>query len=99
VSVFYKYLLDRDTDKNREIRFVLCVFEVYLEYKKICTENLSDFKNMENIIWKGVLLEYGSKPSEMPNLQQATHLYKLFSDHKRKIDTPIYTQIPTGKYA
>ena len=51
MSVFYKYLLDRDTDKNREIRFVLCVFEVYLEYKKICTENLSDFKNMENIIF------------------------------------------------
>ena len=39
---------------------------------------------MDNIIWEGVLLEYGSKPNEMPNLQQATHLYRLFSDQKEK---------------
>ena len=99
MSVFYKYLFLRDTDKNREIRYVLCVFEAFLQYKKICKENLLEFTEMDNIIWEGVLLEYGSKPNEMPNLQQATHLYRLFSDQKRKADTTIHTKIPTGKYA
>jgi len=54
---------------------------------------------MENIIWEGTLIEYGSKPREMPNLQQVEYWNKLFADRKRAEDNDLYTKVPIKEYA
>ncbi len=97
---FYKgYIFDRDTEKNKEIRYLLCVYDTYKSYIKICKENQFEFWNMENIIWEGTLIEYGSKPREMPNLQQVEYWNKLFADRKREEDNELYTEVPIKQYA
>ena len=85
MSVFYKYLFLRDTDKNREIRYVLCVFEAFLQYKKVCKENLLEFTEMDNIIWEGVLLvEQKSRGRNLEKaLTQATEYYNNLKEYQK----------------
>jgi hypothetical protein len=97
---FYKgYIFDRDTERNREIRFLLCVYDTYKYHLKICKENQTEFWNMENLIWEGTLIEYGAEPKEMPNLQQVKYWDRLFADRKREEDNELYTRVPIKKYA
>ena len=97
---FYKNLLfERDTERYREIRFILCVYDTYKQYIKICKENHIEFWNMENIIWESTLIEYGAKPKQMPNLQQAKYFNRLFADTIREKDYRLYTEVPIKKYA
>jgi len=99
VAFFKDLLFERDTEKYREIRHLLCVYETYKHYLKMCRENQSEFWNMENIIWERTLIEYGSEPKQMPNLQQVKYWDQLFADRKRKEDNELYTEVPIKKYA
>ncbi len=99
VAFFKEYLFDRDTQKNKEIRFILCIYDQYRHYLKICKENQTEFFDMENTIWEATLLEYGSKSIEMPSLQQAKYYHRLFTDQKRTNDYRFYIQTPKKKYA
>ena len=99
MAFFKGYLFDRDTQKNREIRFILCIYDHYKHYLKICKENDIQFWNMENIIWESTLIEYGAKPKQMPNLQQAKYFNRLFADTTREEDHRLYNEVPIKKYA
>ena len=99
MSVFSEYLFDRDTKKNREIRYVLCLYDAFLHYKNLCYENKILFKDMDKHIWEAVLIEYGSSTKEMPNVQQAAHFYYLFTNKYGKKNINFHIEVPKKEYA
>lgn len=99
MAFFKGYLFDRDTKKNKEIRQVLCIYDQYQHYLKICKENKIEFFDMENTLWEAALLEYGSESTKMPSLQQVKYYHKLFTNKKGANDFGIYIKTSKKKYA
>lgn len=88
-NFFYKI----DTVEYRELRFLFCLLDVWKKYNYICKENKIEFPDMETIIWKNVLNEYGyfnNKSKNMPNLSEIIDLQRLHTDSKRKNNNEIH---------